>query len=82
MYMFEIQNFMRNQVKEWKNVYVISSDNFPSKFKTPIGIICNTAWAGEPGIHWQAIFIDDNNNSKFFCSYVNLLRLITNVYRA
>jgi hypothetical protein len=59
--------FERTRSPNFGGVY--SADTLPSKIKSPIGLIVNTAPKSHPGEHWVAIFIDSMRHGYYFDSF-------------
>ena len=68
MYNFEIDQEFEN-FKCFKGTY--SKNNLPVKIfkERPLAFIINTARVGEPGEHWIALFINQNNIAEYFDSF-------------
>lgn len=67
MYLYELLLFLKKKVGE--GIHVVSSDNLPTVFKRPAGIIVNLSDSSSSGTHWVAIVIDELGNGTYFCSF-------------
>ena len=50
---------------------VFSRDRLPLRINYPCCFILNTHKSNQPGEHWLAVFVDDQQKAEFFDSYGN-----------
>jgi len=68
MFLYELLEFLKKKLKN-ENIFVVPCDQLPSTFSLPAGLIVNLSPSIHPGSHWIAIFIDENGNAVYFCSF-------------
>lgn len=68
MFHYELVEFLSKKLPNG-NIYVTPSDLLPKKFTLPAGFIVNLSPSDHGGSHWIAIFIDEEGEGTYFCSF-------------
>lgn len=61
------KTFLKNKL--FKGVFPCDALPSVTNYKLPFGLIVNTDPASEPGEHWLAIFVNENNHAEIFDSF-------------